>query len=117
MKLEGSSFIYITNVTMVGSYEAVKGLVQSVTNGNNFRVLAQQSQGAYNAASILPAYRACTYPYTVEHLERLALLDLLKPLIYGKRFKMLKVLLLWGLGILLSIVITLSTVRILGLLS
>jgi hypothetical protein len=78
MKLEGSSFIHITTVTMAGSYEAVKGLVQTITNSNNFRVLAQQSQGAYNAASILPAYRACTYPYTVEHLERLAHLALTK---------------------------------------
>jgi hypothetical protein len=78
MKLEGSSFIHITNVTILDSYKAVKGLVQTVTNSNNFRVLAQQSQGACNAASILPAYRTCTYPYTVEHLERLASLGLSK---------------------------------------
>jgi hypothetical protein len=34
-------------LTMTGSYEAVKVLVQNVTNSNNFCVLAHQTRGAY----------------------------------------------------------------------
>jgi len=37
MRLPGSSFTHITTVTMTGGYEAVKVLVQNVTNANNLR--------------------------------------------------------------------------------
>src|SRR4028119_220244 len=109
MKLEGGSFIHITTVTMPDSYKAVKSLVQSVTNSNNFCVLAQQSQGAYNAASILPAYRACTYPYTVEHLKRLALLGLSKLPYLWEEVQDAQGAHPWGVNTLPSVLIPLST--------
>ena len=48
-------------------------------------------------------------------LSALLFLTFRNPLIYGKRLKMLKVLILRGLGIVPSILIILSTLRTLGL--
>jgi len=54
-----------------------------------------------------------TSPLKGEHLEHLALLGLTKTLSYGKWIKMLKALILKGLGILPSILVTLRTLGLL----
>jgi len=44
MELLPGSFTYVATVTMTCGYAAVKVLVSTVTNNNNFRVLAHQSE-------------------------------------------------------------------------